>query len=99
MINCSRVKTLGQCGHWQKTLLNVLGYTPKARVISSEENSITLLAVYKKLVYQAAKQHLQQNPVKHQELLIIMHAILSFMKMEIMQGTDLSLLADSANEV
>ncbi len=77
-------------------VIEALGYTPKPRVITPEENSVTLLAVYKKLGYQQAKQHLQNNPVDYQELLIIMHAIISFMEWEIIQGTDLLLLADSA---
>jgi len=77
-------------------VVEALGYTPKARAITPEEHSVTLLAVYKKLGYQQAKQHLQNNPADYQELLIIMHAIISFMKMEIIQGKDLLLLADSA---
>ena len=80
-------------------VIEALGYTPLNRVITPEENSVTLLAVYKKQGYQQAKQHLQNNPVDYQELLIIMHAIISFMKMEIIQGKDLLLLADSAKQV
>jgi putative intracellular protease/amidase len=80
-------------------VIQALGYTPKARVRTPEEKSVTLLAVYKKLGYQPAKQHLQNNPADYQEMLIIMHAIISFMKMELIQGKDLLLLADSAKQI
>jgi hypothetical protein len=76
-------------------IIRALGYTPKVRTITPEENSVTLLAVYKELGYTQAKQHIQNNQVDYQELLIIMHAIISFMQMEISQGTDLLLLADT----
>jgi putative intracellular protease/amidase len=76
-------------------VIKALGYTPKTRVITPEENSVALLAMYKKLGYQGAKHHLQNNPVEYQGFLIIMHAIVSFMKMEIIQGKDLLLLADA----
>jgi putative intracellular protease/amidase len=76
-------------------VIETLGYIPLARVITPEENSVTLLGVYKGQGYQQAKQYLQNNPADYQEMLIIVHAIMSFMKMEIIQGTDLLLLADS----
>jgi putative intracellular protease/amidase len=80
-------------------VIEALGYSPLMRTITPEENSVTLLAVYKNLGYQQAKHHLQNNPVDYQELLIVMHAIISFMKLEIIQGADLLLLADSAKQV
>jgi putative intracellular protease/amidase len=76
-------------------VIEALGYTPLDRVITPEENSVTLLAVYKELGYKEAKQHLQNNPANYQVQLIIVHAIMSFMNMELGQGKDLLLLADT----
>ena len=80
-------------------VIEALGYSPLNRVITPEENSVTLLGIYKEQGYQQAKEHLQNNQVDYQELLIIMHAVISFMQMEIIQGKDLLLLADGAREV
>jgi putative intracellular protease/amidase len=80
-------------------VIQALGYTPLARTITPEENSVTLLAVYKNQGYQQAKLHLQNNPADYQTLLIIMHGIISFMKLDVIQGTNLLLLADLAKEM
>lgn len=76
-------------------IIVALGYTPLPRVITPEENSITLLAVYQKQGYQLAKQHLKNNRVDYQVELIVVHAIMSFMNFEISQGKDLLFLVDS----
>lgn len=75
-------------------IIQSLGYTPKPRTKTPEENSISLLAIYNELGYEQAKQHLQNNPVNYQELLIVMHATISFMQWEVLQGTELLFLAD-----
>jgi putative intracellular protease/amidase len=75
-------------------VIQALGYTPKERIITQEENSVSLLVVYNERGYKQAKQYIQNNPVKYQEFLIIMHAIIAFMQIEIAQGIDLLLLAD-----
>jgi putative intracellular protease/amidase len=80
-------------------VIEALGYSPLMRTITPEENSVTLLAVYKNLGYQQAKQYLANNPVDYQETLIIVHAIMSFMNIDLIQGKDLLLLADLAKDV
>ncbi|WP_293751730.1 type 1 glutamine amidotransferase domain-containing protein [uncultured Paraglaciecola sp.] len=76
-------------------IIRALGYTPKVRVITPEENSVTLLAVYKELGYKQAKQHIQNHPVDYQEMLVLVHAVIAFMNFELSQGTDLLFLTDS----
>jgi putative intracellular protease/amidase len=80
-------------------IITELGYTPKVRAITPEENSVTLLTIYKKSGYNEAKQRLENNPVKHQELLIVMHAFISIMRVELSQTIDLIFLANSAKEL
>lgn len=77
-----------------ENVVQALGYAPKTRKMTPEENSISLLAVYNKLGYKQAKQHVQNNPVDYQAFLIIMHAIISFMQLEIFQGMELLFLVD-----
>jgi putative intracellular protease/amidase len=77
-------------------IIKALGYTPKDRATTPEENSVTLLAIYKLQGYQQAELHLRQNTAKHQALLILMHAVISFMEMELNQGIDLIFLANLA---
>lgn len=79
-------------------IIKALGYLPKEREITPEERSVNLLAVYNQLGYIQAKQHIENNPADYQAFLILMHAIISFIQMDISKATDLILLADFVKE-
>ena len=75
-------------------IMAALGYTPKPRVITPEENSVTLLAVYNELGYEKAKQYIQNHPVDYQAMLVLVHSVISIMNLELSQATDLLFLTE-----
>ncbi|TMO88550.1 type 1 glutamine amidotransferase domain-containing protein [Pseudoalteromonas spongiae] len=70
-----------------------LGYTPKPRALTGEEHSIRLLKTYQQNGLAAAKADIANNPKAHQQILVVMHAILAFMQLDIGKGFDLLSLA------
>jgi putative intracellular protease/amidase len=76
-------------------IIAALGYTPKPRIITPEENSVALLAVYNELGYERAKQHIQNHPADYQAMLVLVHAVISVMNLELSQATDLLFLTHS----
>ena len=78
-----------------ENVIQALGYTPIARTITPEEHSVALLLAYEQQGYSYAKNIAAKHKAEYQTLLIVMHGIISFMKMELAKGFELLLLADS----
>mgnify|MGYP000070307231 CR=1 FL=1 len=76
-----------------------LGYEPKARIATPEENAIDLLKTYQQQGFDAASDALQQQPEAYQRILIVMHGIMSFMKFEISQGIEILKLANQIKQL
>ena len=70
-----------------------LGYEPKPRIKTPEENSIQLLLTYESFGKEAAMKTLVQQPESYQRILIVMHSIVSFMEFKLGKGIDLLMLA------
>ena len=70
-----------------------LGYEPKPRIKTPEENSIQLLLTYESFGKEAAMKTLAQQPESYQRILIVMHSIVSFMEFKLGKGIDLLMLA------
>lgn len=73
--------------------VEALGYQPVARVRTAEEHSVDLLKVYEEQGYDAALEALAKQTEAHEQVLVLMHGILAFMKFEIFKGFDLLLIA------
>ncbi|MEP0357257.1 type 1 glutamine amidotransferase domain-containing protein [Paraglaciecola sp.] len=78
----------------EKTI-EALGYDPIPREITAEENSIQLLTLYKQEGYKSARSFVNNNNLKYQQVLIVMHSIVAFMKMNLSEGLDLLLIANA----
>ena len=77
-----------------ETMIRQLGYVPKKRQITAEENSINLLSIYKNKGYNEAKVMIKNNisegkPIARE--LIAMHGVVAAMKMKL--GTFFDLIS------
>lgn len=71
-----------------------LGYEPVARAQTAEENSVTLLKVYRNKGLEAAENVAQKSGQEYYGQLVLMHALVAFMKWEVLDGFGLMILAD-----
>lgn len=62
-------------------------------MLTGEEHSVRLLKTYQQNGLAAAKADIANNPKAHQQILVVMHAILAFMQLDIGKGFDLLSLA------
>lgn len=73
-------------------MIEAMGYRPKSRPITAEENSVAILKTYDSSGYDQAKEILHQYLLEelpiHRELLAV-HSILSAMQWELGKATDL----------
>lgn len=72
-----------------------LGYEPVPRSITSEEQSVALLNVYQKQGLEKAEQTVLNTQGDYSGHLVLMHAMVAFMKGELLDGVALMMLADS----
>ncbi|GAA6151955.1 type 1 glutamine amidotransferase domain-containing protein [Pseudoteredinibacter isoporae] len=73
--------------------VEALGYQPVPRVRTAEEHSVDLLKVYEQQGYDAALKELNSQTEAYEQVLILMHGILAFMKLEVFKGIDLLRIA------
>ena len=71
-----------------------LGYEPVARAQTPEENSVTLLKVYRNEGLEAAEKVAKKTGQEYYGQLVLMHALVAFMKWEVLDGFGLMILAD-----
>ncbi|GAA5218271.1 type 1 glutamine amidotransferase domain-containing protein [Corallincola platygyrae] len=76
-----------------------LGYEPKTRVRTPEEHAVDLLMTYDAKGFDAAVNMMQQQPELYQRILVVMHGILAFMKLEVGKGFELLRLASQIKEL
>lgn len=76
-----------------------LGYEPKDRTLTPEENSIALLMTYDESGVDAASELMKSQPQSYQRILIVMHGILAFMQFEFDKGIDIFSLAQELKEL
>ena len=84
-----------------ETMIKQLGYAPKKREITAEENSITLLSVYKNKGYDEAEAMMKNNisegkPIARE--LIAMHGVVAAMQIKLGTFFDLISLLVSAKK-
>lgn len=70
-----------------------LGYQPKPRTKTPEENSVELLITYEKNGFEAAKAQLKRQHGPHQQVLLLMHSAIAFMQLDFTKGWDIINLA------
>lgn len=75
--------------------IRMLGYEPSARPLTAEEHSVILLEEFHKNGLSAAEKIISDDTTKHKGHLILMHAFVAFMKLEVLEGLKLIILADS----
>lgn len=80
-----------------EAVIKKLGYTPVNREHTPEENSIDLLMTYEKNGYEQAKSAITDNKREYQKMVIVMHSVVAFIKMEINKAVELLLLANTMN--
>jgi len=78
-----------------ENMIVALGHTPIKREITSEEHSINLLKIYEMNGYEAAKTEILTTKADYQSVLILMHSIVAFMKMDISKGFDLVMMTNT----
>lgn len=76
-----------------------LGYEPKPRVKTPEENSVQLLLMYENYGKEAAMKTLAKQPASYQRILILMHSVVSFMEFKLGKGFDLLMLAHELKQL
>ncbi len=86
-----------------ESMIEQLGYTPKKRVVTAEENSVTILAGYERDGYQVAKNTLlqdyfdQNRPIDYE--LLAVHSIVAAMQFNITKSFDLIRLLAYGNSL
>ncbi|PHS18499.1 MAG: type 1 glutamine amidotransferase domain-containing protein [Kangiella sp.] len=86
-----------------ESMVEQLGYTPIARQITAEENTISILNTYEDKGYQQAKAQIKSMQAKQKDsvhrILLAMHSIVSVMQFEFGKSYDLlGLLASADND-
>lgn len=86
-----------------ESMITQLGYTPKVRELTSEENAVKVLSAYHSQGYVAAKDAiknmLSENEVPVERTLIAMHGIVEGMQWEVRRSFDLIRLLSYANDL
>ena len=80
-------------------VISEIGYQPKARLRTPEENAIELLMTYKSKGYEQALNYMKTNPYNIQKILLVMHGVMSFMQLEIGAGIDILSLASELKDL
>ncbi|RMA82649.1 type 1 glutamine amidotransferase domain-containing protein [Umboniibacter marinipuniceus] len=73
-----------------------LGVDPVERPVTAEERSVDLLAILQEQGYSAAKASIEENEYEYQSLLILMHAIIAAMELDLVSTVKLMLLAEAS---
>lgn len=76
-------------------IIKALGYTPVERAITAEEHSVNLLLTYEKQGYNKARESALRDNKEYQHMLILMHSMISLVKMDLGKSMDLLFLANT----
>ena len=85
-----------------ETMILQMGYQPKAREITGEENAVKVLGGFERQGYRGAKELITQmgdNQMKMNRTLIAMHSIVAIMQWEVIKGVQLVRLLKYAKDV
>jgi len=85
-----------------EAVVEQLGYTPKTRIVTPEEHTVTILAVYEQMGFGEAKQHLRQHQENIEAIdfeLLAVHSIVAVMQWRVFKAIDLIRLLSHANSL
>jgi len=80
-------------------VIKELGYEPKPRVKTPEENSVELLQIYQNFGLEIATEELKQQPESYQQILIVMHGFLAIMQFDLGKAMDILSMASTLKEL
>lgn len=85
-----------------ETMIAAMGYNPKKRIITPEENSIEILGIFQKHGYEAAKMRITEMAADETEInrvLLAMHSIVAAMQWDLAKSYSLMGLLKHSKDI